>query len=219
MLVALLVITYVPALTVVPEEARKSPASVLITTAHQAFEEGRSKKELPLVRWDGTPIQGPDGQPRIHRIADCEPLAQADRDTCKLVFTEVSTCEREQPGDTACVNNAIADHVAREGKTIVVDEVALYNVAKIPVDKDGRPTQDAAGKPLPKAGPPAVMKRADCDAASLSVYEKEACLELFVAASECLIKKPDDTVENCLKKAAGDWVDTNLSPDEDEEEE
>jgi tripartite ATP-independent transporter DctM subunit len=219
MLVALLVITYVPALTVVPEEARKSPASVLINTAHQAFEEGRSKKEVALVRWDGTPIVDKTGQQRVHRIGDCEALAEGERDTCKLVFTEVSTCEREKPGDTACVNTAISEHVAREGKTIVLDEVPLVNDDGIPVDKDGKPTQDEDGKPVPKAGPQAVKKLADCDAAGLSAYDKEGCLDLFITASECLIKKPDDSLEECQKAAVGEWVDTNLSPEEEEEDE
>jgi C4-dicarboxylate transporter, DctM subunit len=216
MIIALLVITYVPGLTVVPEEQRKSTAGVMINIAHQAFEEGRSRKEVALVRWDGTAINGPDGKQRIHRIADCEKLGDADRDTCKLVFTEVSTCEREKPGDVACVNSAIADHVVREGKTVVVEEVALVNSDGIPVDAKGRATLDDSGKPVPKTGPPVVRKHSDC--ATMGKFDQESCEELFVAASECLIKKPEGTVEDCQKAAVGDWVDTNLAPDDVEED-
>jgi C4-dicarboxylate transporter, DctM subunit len=219
MLIALMVVTYVPGLTVVPEEQRKSTAGVMISIAHQAFEEGRSKKEVPLVRFDGTPIVDKNGVARVHRIADCDAAPQADRDTCKLVFTEVSTCEREKPGDAACVNTAISEHVVREGKTIVVEEVALVNADGIPVDKTGRPTVDDDGKPIPKVGPPAIRKASECTSAELSEYERDDCIALFVAASECLIKKPEGSLEDCQKEKVGEWVDTNLDPEEEEEDE
>lgn len=219
MIVALLTITYVPALTVVPDPPRTSTASVLIDIAHQAFEEGRSVKDVTLVMSDGTPITDQDGKPIVKHTAECDQRDGVERDKCKALFTAVSTCQREHPGDTPCVNDAIADWVVGNGNVNVVPEVALVNADGVAVDKTGKAIVDDDGKPVPGAGPQLVKKPADCEPPVLTKdYEQESCRELFQNVSNCRIKPPEAGTESCQKDAIGEWVEDNLASDEDEGE-
>jgi len=219
MIVALLTITYIPALTVVPEAKRTSTASVMIGIAHQAFEEGRSVKEVALVMSDGTPITDKDGKQVVRTLVECDQLEGVERDKCKTIFTDVSTCQRDHKDDPACVNDAIADWVVSRGKFNVLTEVALVNSDGVPVDKTGKAIVDENGKPVPKAGPQLIKKPADCEPPVLDKdYEQEACRELFTGASACRIKPPEEGVEACQQAAIGEWVGDNLAPDEDEDE-
>jgi C4-dicarboxylate transporter, DctM subunit len=220
MIVALLVITYVPQLTVVPDPPRTSTASVMIDIAHSAFEEGRSVKEVTLVMSDGTPITDKDGKPIVRLAADCDKRDGVERDKCKTLFTDVSKCQRESAADAACVPKAIAEWVVGNDALNVMTEVALVNEDGIPVDKDGKPLTDDEGKPTPGAGPQLVKKPADCEPPVLTAdYAQEACRELFVEVSNCKIRPPEAGTEECQKAAIADWVDANLSDDEEEEEE
>jgi C4-dicarboxylate transporter DctM subunit len=219
MIVALLTITYIPQLTVVPEAKRTSTASVMIAIAHQAFEEGRSVKEVPLVMSDGAPIKGKDGQQIVKRIADCDQLGDVDRDKCKTLFTDVSTCQREKPDDPACVNKAIADWVVANGNLNVLDEIAMINDEGIAIDKDGKPIVDDDGKPIAGAGPQLVKKPADCEPPVLTKdYEQENCRDLFIAASNCKISPPDEGLEECQQAAIGEWAADNLAAEDEDEE-
>jgi hypothetical protein len=192
----------------------------MIGIAHQAFEEGRSVKEVKLVMSDGTPINDKAGAQIVRQLADCEKLEGVERDKCKTIFTEVSTCQRDHADDPGCVNNAIADWVVANGNLNVLPEIALINEDGVPVDKTGKPTVDDDGKPIANAGPQLIKKPADCEPPVLTKdYEQESCRELFVSASNCRIKPPDEGLEACQKTAIGEWVSENLASEDDAEDE
>ena len=62
MIVALLVVTYVPALTVVPEAERTGTVNNLVVMVHTAAEEGRAVKEVTIVDAAGNQLKDAKGQ-------------------------------------------------------------------------------------------------------------------------------------------------------------
>jgi tripartite ATP-independent transporter DctM subunit len=99
MLVALALVTYIPALTWVPEGKRTGTAGGLIQLAREAIAESRAVKELPLVGLDGKPVLDPQGAPVIKRMAECDALTDdLARGTCQRVFLDVTDC-RTKPLD------------------------------------------------------------------------------------------------------------------------
>ncbi len=221
MLIALFVITYVPALTVVPEAERTAPVANLVEMIHIGAEESKvSVKEVALVDATGKPLLK-DGKPASRKFIDCAALElQTQRDVCQNLFFDVMTCipdpKAVQPDQQLCANKAISEWVVSnlnsdpldlEKAIIVVEDVAV-------IDSEGNPVKDDKGQPV-------VKKFASC--AALTGTARETCRSLFIEASSCHIKVHDceadappecrkDAIDACVKEASGLWVDEH--PDE-----
>ena len=207
MILALLVVTYVPPLTVVPEAERTQSLSSLIEIVHESVEDMRNVKEVPLVFPIGTPVPGDDGKQIVKQLASCEEATDDfERGNCKLLFTEVKQCREAPPEGKSladCEREHIGDWVIKNLQVVTVKEVTL-------VDEDGKPVNGPDGKPMLK-------KHEEC-AAIHSKLDRDDCIELFVSVSNCRNSPPpeDGTVEGCEHEAIASWVDDNM--DEDEEE-
>ncbi len=93
MLVSLLLITYIPALTVVPEAERRGSAGNLVAMMHEAAESARSVKSVDLVAADGTPLLNRAGQQAKRLLSDCDAVHnENDKEKCKSLFFDVSDC-------------------------------------------------------------------------------------------------------------------------------
>jgi tripartite ATP-independent transporter DctM subunit len=206
MIVALMVITYVPSLTVVPEAERTGTVGNLVVMIHTAAEEGRSIKEVTLVDAAGNPLKDAKGQPIVKKLADCSAITdESKKSVCQTLFFEVSNC-KTAPDVPKCTNRAIADwtvanmngDVLDQSKAIiVVTEVALVNA-------EGEPIKDK------KTGQPIVKKLDEC--AKLEGTYQETCRELFITASNCKISPPEDgNVDACITEKVSSWVDSNTS--------
>jgi C4-dicarboxylate transporter, DctM subunit len=202
MIVALLTITYVPKLTVVPDAERVGRIADLVAMVHAEVEKRQVVSEIPLVDAAGNPLHDDRGQPVVKRIADCDKLAtDIAKGGCQQLFFDVKDC-RGKPDQKACEHKAIASWVVRSlngsddgtSPIIVVTEVPL-------VDGSGTPIKD-------KAGNPHVCKLAGC----ATVIDKDSCRDLFINASNCKILPPDGgDVDGCIKDRAATWYDQNTS--------
>jgi hypothetical protein len=208
MIVALLVITYVPALTVVPEPERTGRINNLVVMIHNAAEEGRAVKEVAIVDAAGTPLKDQKGQPIVKKLADCATITnESKRDVCQKLFFDVSNCKTD-PDAQKCANKAVAswtvselngDVLDQSKAIIVVDEVSL-------VKPDGEPVKDKSGAPMKK-------NRTECD--KLEGSYQETCRELFITASNCKIDPPEDgNIDACIAEKVGEWVDSNMTEEE-----
>jgi len=198
MIVALLTITYVPALTEIstPEPERTTPIGVLTTMIHTAADELTVVKHVALVDAAGNPLNDAAGKPLEKHLEDCAKLHGSDKDGCERVFFDVKSCK----GDQACKNKAIAKWVS-DNNSVAPPEQQIILVQEVPlVDSDGNPVKD-------KAGTPRVNKLADCANAT----DVDTCRELFVNVSNCKISPPDDGADACIKDAVSTWVDANAS--------
>jgi hypothetical protein len=207
MIVALVVVTYVPALTIVPEPERGGTAAGMVQIVHEATEEATSVSEVALSTYDGTPVLGADGKPVVKKISDCEAAtSDFDRDKCKGVFLEVTQCRKAPPegqDPAECEKRAIAQWVVENLEVFSVTEVTLVN-------EEGEPVKGADGKPT-------VKKLAECDAIA-GELDKETCRELFLNASNCKNNPPGgQTVEECQQEAIATWVGENVESDDDDE--
>lgn len=208
MIVALGVITYVPALTVVPEAERVGRIDNLVVMIRTAAEEGRSVREVTIVDAAGNQLKGANGQPIVRKLSDCaNATSESKKDVCQKLFFDVTDCKTD-PDVQTCTNKAIAswtvaelngDVLDQSKAIIVVDEVAL-------VKPDGEPLKDKAGVQIKK-------HRSECD--KMEGTYQETCRELFITASNCKISPPDDgNVDGCIAEMIGDWVDANMSGEE-----
>jgi tripartite ATP-independent transporter DctM subunit len=208
MIVALLTITYVPALTVVPEAERTDPVMNLATLIHNAAEEGRAVKEVAIVDAAGVPLKDQKGQPIVKRLEHCSTLStESKKDACQKLFFDVSNCKTD-PDVQTCSNKAIAawtvselngDVLDQSKAVIVVDELAL-------VTPTGDPVKDKSGAQIKK-------NRAECD--KLEGSYQETCRDLFITASNCKINPPEDgNIDGCIAEKIGEWVESNMSADE-----
>ncbi len=199
MIVALLTITYVPALTVVPEPERTGNVMDLYTIVHTAAEELNVVKEIKLVDAAGNELKDKSGQPMVKKIAECDAITdESEKGGCQAIFFDVKACK----GDQTCAHAAIAkwfvSHVNggddQDKQVVLVDEIHL-------VTSDGKPYKDKKGQEVTK-------KLADCDKAT----DKDTCRELFLNVSNCKITNvPGDAADKCVTTAIADWVDKNLS--------
>jgi hypothetical protein len=202
MIVALLTVTYVPALTVVPEAERVGRVVDLAAMIHAEVERLQVTGDVTLVDAAGRPLLDAHGQPIVQHIADCDKAtSEIAKGGCQQLFFDVKDC-RGKPDQKTCEHRAIASWVvkSRNGSDdgtspiIVVTEVPL-------VDSSGTPVTD-------KAGNPHVCKLASC----ASVIDKDSCRDLFITASNCKILPPDDgDVDRCIKDQAVTWYDANQS--------
>jgi Tripartite ATP-independent periplasmic transporter, DctM component len=208
MIVALLVITYVPALTVVPEAERTGQISNLVTLVHTSAEEGRAIKEVAIVDAAGNPLKDQKGTVVVKKLDECNTITDTPKkDACQKLFFDVSNCKADADV-TKCSNKAIAAWVVSElngdildqsKAIIVIDEILLVNA-------EGEPVKDKAGAQVKKT-------RAECD--KLEGSYQETCRELFINASTCKINPPDDgNIDGCVAEKVGEWVDANASAEE-----
>jgi tripartite ATP-independent transporter DctM subunit len=206
MLVALFTITYIPALTVVPEPERTGTIHNLVVMVHGAAEEGRAVKEVTLVDAAGTPLKDAKGQPMVRHISECASITnEAKKDVCQALFFDVSACKTE-PDVKPCTNKKIADWVVSNLNSGLDPSLAIITVTEVPlVDSTGQPIKDKT------TGQPVVKTLAECD--KLEGSYQEACKELLINVSNCHISPPDHGVDACIQDMVTTWIDDNLSAD------
>jgi hypothetical protein len=202
MIVALLVVTYVPALTVVPEAERTGRIVDLEAMIHVEVERRQVVSELALVDIAGNPLKDAAGAPIVRHLADCDKLTDdIAKGGCQQPFFDVKAC-RGVPDQQACEHKAIATWIVNsvnavdDGTTpiIVVSEVAL-------LDGNGAPATT-------RAGTQRVCKLASCAAA----IDKDSCRDLFIKVSNCQIRPPDGRdAAACAKQEIAKWYDDNPS--------
>ena len=194
MIIALLTITYVPALTAVsvPEAERTGPVQTLVTLVETGIEESKvAEKDIKLVDATGQILLGRDGKPVERHFIDCAKIAdEGTKGACQQLFFDVTTCKTDKDA-TGCRSKAIAawtvsnmngDPLDQEKAIIIVPEISL----------DG-----------------GIVKRiAKCD--PLTGTERETCRSLFIEASNCKIVPPDpgdkDAIDGCVKEKAAEWA-------------
>jgi len=205
MLVALVTITYVPALTEASasmspyDPVRSARLANLVSDIHEAANELTDVKQLTLVYADGTPLTHADGKPVVKLLADCGKIAdEVQRGGCTKVFDAVKAC-KGKPDEATCEHHAIAAWVVSDvnggedqaAQFVLVDSVPL-------VKTDGTPVKDKAGAP--------VVKKIDKCAGEIDV---DTCRQLFLDVSNCKISPPDSGADACIKDKVGSWVDSN----------
>lgn len=202
MIVALLTITYVPALTVVPEAERTGTINNLVVLLHASAEEGRAAKDITLVDATGTVLKDAKGQPMVRHISECAGITDdAKKDVCQALFFDVSACKAD-PDPRKCANKKIADWVVANLNGGIEQSTAVITVAEIPLI-------NAAGEPIKdkKTGQPIVKTLAQCD--KLGGSYQETCKELFINVSSCHISPPESGVDACVKDRVATWADAN----------
>jgi len=208
MIVALLVITYVPSLTVVPEAERTGTVNNMVVMIHTAAEEGRAVKEVTIVDSSGAPLKDQKGQGIVKKLSDCSGIKDdSKRDACQALFFDVSKCKTEADAKT-CENKVIAQWAVSNLNGDVLDQSkAIIIVTEVPlVNPAGEPVKDK------KSGQQIVKKLDACN--KLEGTYAETCRELFITTSNCKIVTPDDgNVDACIATATGEWVDSNMSED------
>jgi hypothetical protein len=101
MVAALLLVTYIPALTIYPEAERRGSVRTLATKVEGAAARASSIQELAL----------PDGA--TLRLADCDAIADTIRKVeCTTLFATVTRCRADEGEGSACETKAIAAYVA-----------------------------------------------------------------------------------------------------------
>jgi hypothetical protein len=105
MLVALVLVTYIPQITWVPPPKRNSPLSALTAIVRDGYQQATAITELTL----------PDGT--VMKKSECAVIeVEVDRVACNGVFIDVTMC-RQQGGEAAaaCEAEAIADYQLSRG--------------------------------------------------------------------------------------------------------
>jgi tripartite ATP-independent transporter DctM subunit len=101
MVAALLLVTYIPALTIYPEAERRGSVRTLATKVEGAAARASSIQELAL----------PDGA--TLRLADCDAIADTIRKVeCTALFATVTKCRADEGEGSACETESIAAYVA-----------------------------------------------------------------------------------------------------------
>jgi hypothetical protein len=198
MIIALLTITYVPALTVVPEAERTGRVQDLASLVHVASEEINVIRDVTLVDAAGAPLKDGDGKDVVVHLADCDKIEdEIAKGGCQKVFFDVKACK----GDKACANKAVAAWVVANRNGGDDPDKQFVLVSEVPlVCPDGTPKKDKHGAQI-------VKKLADCAADT----DVDTCREIFLNLSNCKINPPADGAEACSKSAVSDWVDKNAS--------
>jgi len=203
MLLALLTITYVPALTAIStnlspyDPTRSGRIADLTSMVHSTAEELSAVKEITLVDASGAVLPGPDGKPVVKKLDDCNKLDGTAKDGCQRPFFAIKEC-KGKPTEKDCTSKTIAAYVVNnqgdDAKTqfIVVTEIPLASGDTIIKDKSGKQV---------------VMKVSECEKAK----SESDCRELFVNASNCKISPPEDGADHCIKDKTTSWVDSNYS--------
>jgi hypothetical protein len=228
MLVALIVITYVPGITAVsvPEPPRNAPVMNLVSMVETGIEESKvSVAQITLVDALGNEIKGPDGKPVVRLFRDCAKITEeSERTICQELFFKVTTCrpnaKTADPKQIACSNRAVAAWtVANMNGDALHPEYALTTMTELPlVDADGKPIEieipklDANGSAVVDAdGDEVKEKKAVVGKDGKPVVKKlatcepltgssrDTCRSLFVDVSNCTISPPG--AESCAEGA------------------
>jgi C4-dicarboxylate transporter, DctM subunit len=98
MVVSLLLVTYVPALTIVPDAKRTGTAAALAQLVAETAQEVRSIREVALLRQDGSAVLDEAGRPVVKRIEECAALEDVQsRESCTGLFVDVTACRNAPP--------------------------------------------------------------------------------------------------------------------------
>ncbi|MGE0546742.1 MAG: TRAP transporter large permease [Kofleriaceae bacterium] len=229
MLASLIIISYVPALTVVPEAERTSPVVKLQTLVNNGIEESKvSIAKITLVDARGNQLADDAGKPVIKSFVDCAAIADdGPRKKCQKLFFDVAACipvpAHETPEQRACANKATAawtvdnmnnDALRPELALITVREIVLAGADGKPLEFDA-PVLDNNGMPVldeneiaktemrpaaDNAGKPLVKKLDACS--KLTGTQRETCRSIFIKASNCTIL-PEDPAD-CIEETTAD---------------
>lgn len=116
MIVSLLLVTYIPSLTVVPDAKRTGTVGALAQLVTEKAQEIRSVREVALIRDDGTPVLDANQKPVVKKIQDCGKLVdEQSKESCTGLFIDVTACTQQPPaGQTAqqCAQAVIAAWVS-----------------------------------------------------------------------------------------------------------
>jgi tripartite ATP-independent transporter DctM subunit len=176
MIVALMVITYVPQLTVVPEAERVAPVMNLVEIAANGVEESKvSIAQIQLVDAVGRPLKDVENKSTIRKFADCRPKQvdpklkdeiEKNMTICQQLFFDVSTCEPNPKAIDAkqqiCANKAIADWTVKQlngdilhpdRAIVLVNELALVDASGEAMEYEA-PVLDDKGQPVLLPGEP-----------------------------------------------------------------
>ncbi len=170
MIVALLTITYIPQLTVVPAAEVRGLADTAAVP------------EVALVAFDGTPLKDNAGKPLVVKKTDCDTLQSDKKDACANVFFYAAQCKTD-PKPDVCLHRKIASYAKRNMQLVLQPEIAL-------IDDDKNPVKDSSGAP-------SVKKFADCGKEA-DKDAQDACRGLFYDVSGCKIDPGDTTTEKCI---------------------
>jgi C4-dicarboxylate transporter DctM subunit len=205
MIVALLVITYVPSLTVVPEAERTGTVRNLADMIHTEAEKGRAVKDVTLVDADGKGLPDAAGRPRVRKLSECDGITdEIKKDTCQALFFDVSKCATDAD-PKRCANKAIAEWVVKNLNSGIDPETAIITVDKVALDSTScEAYKDKA------TGAAGVRTLAECD--KLDGTYRENCRELLMNVSSCHISPPEAGVEGCVGDAIESWCDDNPTP-------
>jgi len=176
MIVALMVITYVPSLTVVPEAERTAPVMNLVEIAKTGVEESKvSIAQIQLVDAVGRPLKDVENKSTVRKFAECRPKAvegkpkeeiEKEMTICQQLFFDVTDCKPNPKSATAaqqvCANKAIADWTVKQlNGDILHPERAIILMTELPlVDENGgaleyeSPVLDDKGQPVLAPGEP-----------------------------------------------------------------
>jgi hypothetical protein len=132
MVVVLGLVTYIPALTIVPPAERTAPINNLVLVARAGIQESKvSIAEFTLVDQLGKEFLGPDKKPIVRRFVDCEKVTDAfgkpmldektkqplvpnesQKDVCQSPFYDITECmpngKSTDPAQLACKHAAIS---------------------------------------------------------------------------------------------------------------
>ncbi|MBA3393025.1 MAG: TRAP transporter large permease [Deltaproteobacteria bacterium] len=193
LLIALAIVTYVPALTVVPEAERTGPVRTLTAMIQTGMEEAKvSVPEITLVDATGALLKDAKGQSIVRKFIDCNTITdEIQRGSCQALFFDVTDCvptkgAARDAKQTECANNAIAAWAVKELNGDLNDlEKAVITISEVAlVDSAGDPVKAANGTPI-------VKRIATCG--PLTGTERDTCRSLFVEASSCQIQPHDVT--------------------------
>ncbi len=172
MMIALLVITYIPSLTVVPPAKRTDRVANLVEIAEHGVEESRvSIAEITLVDSTGAKITNLDGKPIVRKFIECrpkkipigpdgkeKPLSEAEIRNCQKLFLDVTECRPDakvtDPKQIDCANRATAKWTVERlnednpaEAAIVINEISLVDASGAPltIEED---VLDKAGQPV-----------------------------------------------------------------------
>src|SRR5215467_3435780 len=173
MIVALLTITYVPALTVVPEAERTSTINNLVVMLHSEVERAGATNDVTLVDAAGTVLKDAKGQPVVLHFSKCAAITDdTTRDVCQQPFLAAGSCKSD-PDPKKCTNRKIADWVCANLNGGIDQSTAIITARGVPLI-------NAAGEPIKdkKTGQPIIKTSAECD--KLEGSYQETCKELFI---------------------------------------
>jgi C4-dicarboxylate transporter DctM subunit len=208
MIIALLTITYVPQLTVVPEAERTGPVNTLVSIVKVGHEEAKvSIKDIQLVDVNGTVLKDRKGQPIVRHFKDCIPITDESKQTaCQKLFFDVTDCvpnpAAKDARQEACANRAIAAWTASQMNGDELDlEKAIIIVTDVPlVDSEGNPVKEGDNQ--------VVKHHAKCEPMPKG-FERDACRELFINVSACRISPP--MLDDCLAERTKGCTDADCT--------